>query len=391
MATTRSAPFASGLEPAFAETERLATIGRLASSVAHEFNNLLTSVLGYTDLVLAATPEEDRRRRDLLQIRTAAGNATELSRQMLSVSRRPRTAAAVLDLNQVLHEMRGLLKHALGEHNRLVLEPAATPALVRAERGPIEQMLLNLTVNARDAMPGGGRLRIDTAYDVPPDARACGLLPGAHVRLRLTDTGIGMTPEVRARAFEEHYTTKAPGAGAGLGLPIVEGIVLQCGGHVAITSELGRGTTVTIYLPPSREGIPPEPPAKTTMTSTPDTSTILLVEDNDQLRDLAEQSLVQRGYAVIPAAGAHEALRLADDRTSPIDLLLTDVVMPEMNGVDLGRHLSRRCPDLRVIYMSGYSDDSLRRLGIVDGPLPFLQKPFSTADLALRVREALTS
>src|SRR5881396_2639989 len=363
------------LEEQLAHSQRMEAVGRLAGGIAHDFNNVLTAVLGPIELLLLDEPPGRPHREELDIIRDAATRAKDLIRQLLAFSARQVLQPAVVDLNRLVRDVAKMLRRLIGED--IVLETALAPELgaVRVDAGQMEQVLVNLAVNARDAMPEGGRLTIKT------DNVDAG---GSQVLLHVSDSGVGMDEEVQAHLFEPFFTTKPRGKGSGLGLATVYGIVRQSGGHIAVDSAPGRGATFRIYLP--RVEAPLDPTDRPTPVTAPaaGSETILLVEDEHLVRLLARKVLERAGYRVLVAAGGAEALELAERYAGPIHLLLTDVVMPGMNGRALMRRLAPLRPDLRVLYMSGYADEAVAQHGVLDPGTAFLQKPFTPGGLADR-------
>ena len=374
------------LEAQFQQAAKMEAVGRLAGGIAHDFNNLLTVINGFSDLVLRDADETDPHRLPLTEIRAAGERAARLTQQLLAYSRKAMIEPKVLDLNALVGESVKLLR-LVGEDVIVaaVLDPAL--ARIRADRGQIEQVLLNLVVNARDAMPNGGRVTIETrtvalgADDWPDDPD---LKPGQYVRLTVADTGAGMTEPVRAKIFEPFFTTKGVGKGTGLGLAVVHGAMKQSGGYISVASEVGVGTTFTLLFP--AVSAPPEPAPEAPHLSAGGTETILLVEDEDAVRAITRLSLVGQGYRVIAVSSGAEAIRAAEEHAGAIDLLVTDVVMPEMGGRHLARVLHRHDPALRVVYMSGYTDEVVLHC---DRTEAFLQKPFSPQVLVSKVRDML--
>ena len=374
---------------------KMEAIGQLAGGVAHDFNNLLTVILGHSDLLLARLTADDPVRREIEQIRRAAERAAGLTRQLLAFSRKQVLQAIVLDVNHVVADIDGMLRRIIGEDIDLVTRLGREIVHVQADPGQIEQVIMNLAINARDAMPGGGRLIIETAQvvldesfcrDHPPTP------PGKYVMLALTDTGAGMDAETRAHLFEPFFTTKEKGKGTGLGLATVYGIVKQSGGYIWPESEPGKGASFRIYLPPADGPLDTSAPTIDAAARPGDGSeTILLVEDEPVVRELARTILEMNGYQVLDAGDIGEARRLCDGHPGPIHLMLTDVVMPEMSGRVLADSLVPTRPEMRVLYMSGHMDDAIARHGILLGSVPFLQKPFTPQGLAAKVREALDS
>jgi CheY-like chemotaxis protein len=376
------------------QTQRLEAIGRMAGGVAHDFNNLLSAILGYAGLLESGLGPEHPLLGDVEGVQLAADKAATLVRQLLAFSRRQVLQTQILDLNAVVGEMHRMLRRIIGEDIELVTVLEASPATVRADRMQLEQVVMNLAVNAADAMPDGGRLGVATE-DAELDAlqaRALGLPgPGRHVALTVSDTGIGMDAETRSSVFEPFFTTKAPGLGTGLGLATVYGIVLQSGGSIRVDSTPGRGSRFRILLP-RVEGEPAAGCASLPLEqrALPFASeTVLLVEDQEMLRSLARRVLESRGYTVLDAGYGDEALRLAEAHAGPIHLLLTDVVMPAMSGPELARRFAPLRPRARVLYVSGYSADERTLEQVGEGSVRFLPKPFTPDALASKVREVL--
>ena len=380
------------LEEQFRQAQKMEAFGQLAGGVAHDFNNLLTIINGYSDLLLQSLPAGDPSRELIAEIHKAGERSAGLTRQLLAFSRQQILAPRVLDLNEVVTDTEKMLRRLIGEDLRLAttLDPALWA--VRADAGQVEQVLMNLAVNARDAMPRGGRLTIETRnveldetyVRTHPDARA-----GPHVLLRVSDTGSGMPPEVRARIFEPFFTTKGPGKGTGLGLATVYGIVKQSGGHVAVDSEVGVGTTFHVYLPQVANAAGGSKTHRALRDPPRGTETILLVEDEDGVRVLTRRVLAGCGYTVLEAANGDEASRVASAHDGPIHLLVTDVVMPGVGGRAVTELVAERHPSVRVLFMSGYTDDAVIRHGVIREGVNFLQKPFSPAALAFKVRAVL--
>jgi len=383
------------------QSERLESLGQLVGGVAHDFNNLLNVITGYTGFIaeqVTSLAGEDPRMNavlaDVEQVRDAAGRAARLTRQLLIFARRDVMHPEVLDVNHVIGGIEQMLQRTLGEHVRLTVTPDPGLWPVRADRGQLEQVLVNLAINASDAMPGGGKITIDTENIVADEAYAAsrpGLKPGNFVRLRVSDTGTGMSRQVLARVFEPFYSTKARGRGTGLGLATVYGIVTQAGGYVQIYSEPGFGTTVTVMLPAvaAAAGLIAEPPAAAPARGRGET--ILLIEDEPSLWQLASRILTRSGYQVCPAASPADALREASDLRQPIDLLLTDVVMPDMLGNEVAARVRASRPGLPVLYMSGYAQTVLDSRGALDAHVDLLEKPFSEITVLSRVRQAIDS
>jgi PAS domain S-box-containing protein len=380
------------LEEQLLQAQKMEAIGRLAGGIAHDFNNLLTAVAGYTELLLAQLPEGDVRREHAEEIRLAGTRAAALTQQLLAFSRRQVLEPRVLDLNTVIADMERMLRRVIGED--IELTASLDPGLWRtkADPGQIEQSILNLVVNARDAMPRGGRLTIETG-NVEVDETFAGryvtVHAGPHVMLAVSDTGIGMNADLQARLFEPFFTTKERGKGTGLGLSTTYGIVKQSGGSIWVYSEPGHGSTFKIYLPRCEEPLDVKEPAPSAATPLTGSETILLVEDEPEVRRLAEKLLRMRGYEVIAAGSPAEAIALTRHREASIAILVTDVIMPGMNGRELARALAPSRPRMRVLYMSGYTDAAITQQGILDPGTAFLAKPFTPDALARKVREVL--
>ncbi|MEO7085766.1 MAG: PAS domain S-box protein [Gemmatimonadaceae bacterium] len=379
------------LEEQFHQAQKMEAIGRLAGGVAHDFNNLLTVILGFCELLLADSAPDSPARADLEEIHKAGSSAAGLTRQLLAFSRKQIIEPTLLDLNEVLGNIQGMLVRLIGEDVQVVLSLGSELAHVRADRGQIEQVVVNLAVNARDAMPHGGTLRIETA-NVELDehyAKAhAGVKPGRYVALVVSDTGTGMTPEVQARLFEPFFTTKEPGKGTGLGMATVYGIVSRNEGSVGVYSELGKGSSFRVYLPRDEDTATVDVRPPVIARPRVETGTVLVVEDEAGLRDLATRILERQGYTVLVAANADDAHRVFEQNPS-INLLLTDVVMPGASGPELTRQLVQQRPELKVIYMSGYTEDAIVQRGVLTPGIIFLNKPFTSDALAAKVREVL--
>jgi two-component system cell cycle sensor histidine kinase/response regulator CckA len=376
------------MEERLVESEKLEAIGRLAGGVAHDFNNLLTVISGYAEVLRDDVGERD----SLTQIERAAEQASSLTRQLLAFSRRQVLNPEPVDVNEIVLQMQSMLERIIGDDVRVAISLAPGIASVEADRAQIERIVLNLAANARDAMPHGGQLTIETALvelDDDYEATHGDVEPGPHVLLAMSDTGTGMSEQVRRHLFEPFFTTKGAGEGTGLGLATVFGVVKQSGGAIYVYSEEGRGTTFKIYLPvagaePRTNGAAPaEPPARR------GTETIVVVEDDESVRELVRLMLRGRGYDVLAAPDGESAARLCAEHPGGVDLLLTDVVMPELNGRVLAERLGALFPSLRVLFMSGYSDEAVVRHGMLRPNTAFLEKPFSEAALARKVREVL--
>jgi two-component system, cell cycle sensor histidine kinase and response regulator CckA len=373
------------------QAQKMEAVGRLAGGVAHDFNNVLSVILGYGELILVDLTDTARVREDLEEIRKAASRAAGLTHQLLLFSRQQVTEPKVLDLREILASMDKMLRRILGADVELVSVTSKAVGRVKVDPSHIEQVILNLVVNARDAMPTGGKLTIETCNVDLDEDHALSHLPtkaGPHVMLAVTDTGVGMDRETQTRIFEPFFTTKEVGKGTGLGLSIVFGIAQQAGGSVWVYSEPGKGTTFKVYLPRVegevdvlRTPVSPE--------NLRGTETILLVEDEEQVRAVVLNILRRQGYHVLPARDGAEALLLCERHSQPIDLLVTDVVMPRMSGPELARRLAAARPAMKVLCMSGYTDDSIVRHGVLAAGVAFIQKPLTLQALAKKVREVL--
>jgi two-component system, cell cycle sensor histidine kinase and response regulator CckA len=381
------------LEDQFRQAQKMEAVGRLAGGVAHDFNNLLSVILSYSELSLGTLRPGDPLRSDLEEIKRAGVRAADLTRQLLAFSRKQVLAPRVVCLGEIVAAMKSMLSRLLGEGISLtVLEPDLL-GRVLVDPTQVEQVVMNLAVNARDAMPDGGRLTIgasNVSVEEELPGKPANVPPGRYVMLAVTDTGEGMTEEVRERIFEPFFTTKESGKGTGLGLATVFGIVQQSGGFVNVYSELGRGTTFKVYLPRTdrvAESMSDAPGASVSGGS----ETILLVEDEEQVRTVACTILRRHGYNVIEAANGGEALMLANDFPSTIALLLTDVVMPRIGGRRLAEELATQRPAMKVLFASGYTDDAILQHGVLESGVPFIQKPFTPQALLRKVREVLDS
>jgi PAS domain S-box-containing protein len=378
------------LEERLRQSQKMEAVGRLAGGIAHDFNNLLTVIMGYSGS-LRDRLKEDETREQARRICQAADNAAALTRQLLAFSRMQLLQAKVLNLNSLVTNLDKMLRRLIVEDIELVTRTTPDLRQVKADPGQMEQVVMNLVVNARDAMPQGGRITIETAnvdLDENYAATHAAVTPGPYVMLAVTDTGEGMTPETQAQIFDPFFTTKEMGRGTGLGLSTVYGIVKQSGGHIWVYSEVDHGTTFKIYLPETTEVAQPaaEPP---TITSTRGSETVLLVEDDLQVRELTRTVLAGCGYSVLAPKDAGAALAMAEQHVMTIRLLLTDVVMPGMNGRELARQLVERNPRIKVLYMSGYTEYTIGRHGVLEPGTYFLQKPFTPAALGSKVREIL--
>jgi signal transduction histidine kinase/ActR/RegA family two-component response regulator len=369
------------------QAQKMEAIGRLAGGVAHDFNNLLTVITGFCGLLLDRLAPDDPSRHDVEQIAEAGERAVAVTGQLLAFSRRQLLQPQPVDLNTVVAETEGMLRRLIGEDVALVTRLQAGVGIVYAEPGQIEQIIVNLVVNARDAMPAGGRIEIATGLLELGPGNSLGLSGGAFATLTVSDGGVGMDSETRSRIFEPFFTTKEAGKGTGLGLATVYGIVAQSGGGIAVESAPGEGTTFIVYLPvPTPREVASPVPDVVELTGS---HTILLAEDEDIVRELVTAILEQRGYNVLAAADGEGALSVAAAFPERIDLLVTDVVMPRRGGRELATALVTERPEVKVLFMSGYTDDAAIRRDVLDVGIPFLQKPFSADELAEAVMVAL--
>ena len=379
------------LEEQFQQAQKMEAIGRLAGGVAHDFNNLLTVILGNCELLRADLKPDDLHQMDVGEIQRAALSAASLTQQLLAFSRKEIIQPTLLNLNDVVTGMRVMVGRLIGEDVKIMLGLRSDVAPVMADRGQVEQIILNLSVNARDAMPRGGTLTIETAnveLDENYTRTHLAVRSGAYVRLTVTDTGTGMTPEVQARLFEPFFTTKEVGRGTGLGLATVFGVVNRSGGTVNVYSELGRGTSFNVYFP--KAGTEAIVAAVTTLVAHPTggSETVLVVEDSDALRGLTKKLLERQGFTVLVASNSAEAIQTVEANPA-IDLLLSDVVMPGASGPELAEILAKLHPGLKVVYMSGYTEDTIVHLGVLNPGIAFLHKPFTADALGRKIREAL--
>ncbi len=380
------------LEEQFRQAQKMEAVGRLAGGVAHDFNNLLTVITGYSDLLLAGRDLKDSQRTALEEIRRSAERGGALTHQLLSFSRRQPLEPRTIHVNQLIMQVEKMLRRLIGEDIELVTLPAASQDVVEADAGRLEQVIMNLVVNARDAMPKGGQLTLETGsihLHEAFSAKQLGVKPGQYVTLSVIDTGIGMDEETLAHVFEPFFTTKSAGRGTGLGLATAYGIIRQSGGAITFFSEPGKGTTARIFLPMAEEKtrVPAESAEASTLLS--GAETILLVEDEARVRKLIVGVLKGRGYKVIEATRGKEAIRLCKEHKGAIDLAVVDVVMPEMSGPELMQQLAPLCPGMRLLYISGYTDEAIVHHGIQESGAAFLQKPFLPDVLVRMVREIL--
>jgi PAS domain S-box-containing protein len=380
------------LEEQLRQSQKMEAIGQLAGGVAHDFNNLLTAINGYSSLALQRLEDGHPIRSYLEEVKKAGDRATNLTRQLLAFGRKQILQPLAINLNGVVADMNKMLRHLIGEDIVLTAKLDAGVGKVMADPGQIEQVLVNLIVNARDAMPRGGNLTIETRnveLDEQYGSKHVGVAPGKYVLLAVSDTGEGMSEEVRQRVFEPFFTTKEKGKGTGLGLSTVYGIVKQSGGNVWIYSEPGRGTTFKVYLPQAESETRELGEKVVEAAPCGGSETILLVEDEEVVRGLARRILEQAGYSVVEASKGDEALRFCAEHAAEVDLLLTDVVMPEMSGKELADRLKPKYPELKMLFMSGYTDEAIVHHGVLDSSVEFIQKPFTPAALVTKVREVL--
>jgi PAS domain S-box-containing protein len=380
------------LEEQFRQAQKMEAVGRLAGGVAHDFNNLLTVINGFSEMVFSSLQRDDPSRELLAEIRKAGERAATLTGQLLVFSRKQILQPQVVDLNLLLADLLKLLKRLLGEDIEFTLTPGPALGLAKIDPGQFEQAIINLAVNARDAMPQGGRLVIETRNTELDTAFALGrteVKPGRYVLVSVRDTGHGMDEATKARIFEPFFTTKEPGKGTGLGLAMVYGFVKQSGGHIEVQSTPGQGSTFEVYLPRAAETTPASKSSPDMLVAPKGTETILLVEDEDSLRNLSRLILQASGYTVLEARDGQEAIWVAEQHSASIHLLVTDVVMPRMSGRQLADMLAQTRPDLAVLYMSGYTDEAVLRHGVFEAGVAFLQKPFTPIGLARKVREVL--
>jgi len=380
------------MDQQYRQLQKMDAMGQLTAGVAHDFNNLLTAINGFAELLQLQSRPGDAAHDMAGKILDAGRHGADLVHQLLTFSRKQVVRPQLVDLNQIVADMGKMLPRIIGEHIDLTTSPAPDLWPVKVDRAQVEQVIVNLAVNARDAMPDGGKLTIETANVVLDQGYVAAHLqaePGDHVLLAVSDTGVGMTPEVKAHLFEPFFTTKEHGQGTGLGLATVYGIVKQSGGNIWVYSEEGVGTTFKIYLPRTRETAPAARPSQPDDRVPFGNETILLVEDNAGVRDLARLLLQRQGYTVLAAEDGAQALRMAERHSGSINLVLSDLVLPGMSGVSLSEQLSRRRPNLRTLFMSGYTEKAVAHHNTPGSGSAFLQKPFSSLELARKVRSIL--
>ena len=385
----------ASLEEQLRQSQKLEAIGRLAGGIAHDFNNILTAIMGYSALLQSALDKGDPKQQEVEEIKKAVRRASSLIQQLLAFSRRQVLQLRVMDLNAVLKNIQQLLQRLIGEDTELILLPTPELGHVKADPGQIEQVLMNLALNARDAMPKGGKVTIRTANVMVDETFARRHLiahPGPYIMLSVTDTGSGMDEETQAHIFEPFFTTKEQGKGTGLGLATVYGIVKQSGGSIFVYSEPGKGATCQIYLPRVDEPVTVIDSVNSTIEPPHGSETILLVEDEQPVRELVRKVLERNGYRILEARHGDEAIKIcAQHNGGEISLLVTDVVMPRMSGREVAERLQVSHPKMKVLYLSGYTDDAVVRHGVLQSMTAFLQKPFTPDALAHKVREVLDS
>ncbi|HEX9441311.1 MAG TPA: PAS domain S-box protein [Roseiflexaceae bacterium] len=395
VAVSRDVTERKQLESQFLQAQKMESVGRLAGGVAHDFNNLLTAIVGNLELALDTLPPDHVARADLEEIQKAADRAAGLTRQLLAFARKQPIEPQLINLNDLIGDMDRLLQRLIGADIELITLPAADLGQIKADPGQIAQVIVNLAINARDAMPEGGKLTIETRNIVLAQSYArqhVGVTPGPYVLLAISDTGSGMDEETQRRIFEPFFTTKEKGRGTGLGLATCYGIVKQHGGHIWPYSEVGHGSTFRIYLPQVDEPVEARTRPDALGTLSHGTETVLLAEDESAVRALAARALRERGYTVLEAADGDEALRLAREHgDATIDLLLTDLVMPHLSGRALVEQVAGIYPGVKVLFISGYADNAVVHHGRIDAGVEFLHKPFSPSVLARKVREVLDS
>jgi signal transduction histidine kinase len=374
------------------QSQKIETVGKLAGGIAHEFNSIMTAIIGQSEMMLNDLPSGSPHGRAAQEIGKAAGRAAGLTRQLLAYGRKQMLRLEILDLNKIVLGMDHILRHLMGQDTDVRIVAGPGPKIIKADIGQIEQVIMNIAMNAADVMPNGGKLTVETSDVVLEQDyvnRVPDLKPGPYVMLAITDTGAGMSDEVKRRVFEPFFTTKDVGKGTGLGLATCHGIVKQCNGHIAVYSELGRGATFKIYLP-TAEGqavaVPPPPSSDTPRGS----ETILMVEDDPDLREMAQELLRRLGYTVLAAADGLEALNLAHkEGVGHIDLLFTDVVMPHMSGKELSDRIRSLFPRTKILFTSAYTQNAIVHQGVLDEGVILLQKPFTPSGLAQKIRELL--
>jgi PAS domain S-box-containing protein len=382
----------AALQEQLRESQKMEAIGRLAGGIAHDFNNLLTVIKGYSQLSLMELKEGDPLKGNIEEIQKGSQRAADLTRQLLAFSRRQVMEMKVLDLNTLLRDLDKMLRRIIGEDIELTTLLANDLGRVKIDPGQIEQVIMNLAVNAKDAMPSGGKLTIETANAVLDESYArnhADVKPGRYVMFSVSDTGVGMTPEVRERLFEPFFTTKQKGRGTGLGLSTVYGIVKQSGGNIWVYSEPGHGTTFKIYLSRVDEPLEQLREKTTREELLRGSETVLVVEDEEKVRQLTVEILGKQGYSVLDASQGDDALAISEKHKGPIHLILVDVVMPGISGTELTKRLAFLRPETKILYMSGYTDNAIVHHGVLEKGVNYIQKPFTIDELTRKVREAL--
>jgi len=380
------------MEAQLIQSQKLEAVGRLTGGIAHDFNNILTTIIGNADIMVTALPKDDPMRGGLEQIRAAGDRAASLTHQLLAFSRKQILQPVVISLNETVYNMDKMLRRIIGEDIELRTILAPDLGLVEADMSQIEQVIMNLAVNARDAMPEGGKLTIETAnveLDKGYTDNHIAVIPGPYVMLSVSDTGAGMTEKVREQVFDPFFTTKKKGKGTGLGLSMVYGIVKQSKGNIWVYSEPGKGATFKVYLPRVEKPISAEEKKEKKAVAVTGSETILIVEDDDMVRNFATRVLKGLGYTILSAADGKEAISISGDHQGPIHLILTDVVMPGMSGPAVEETLRVSRPGIKALYMSGYTDNAIVHHGVLDKGKVFLQKPFTPDSLGRKVRERL--
>jgi CheY-like chemotaxis protein len=380
------------LEAQLRQAQKMEAVGQLAGGIAHDFNNLLGVIIGWSEVFEERLSQSDPLRPKAEQIKKAGQRAAALTRQLLAFSRKQVLEPKILDLNTVVTDTLKMLQRLIGDDIELATIPALELGRVKADQGQIGQVIMNLAVNARDAMPQGGKLTMTIANAEMDDVsirQHPGAVPGSYVKLAVSDTGCGMDHETQARIFEPFFTTKELGKGTGLGLSTVYGIVKQSGGYISVYSELGRGTTFKIYLPRIEQSVTQGAFSKNIKEPVRGWEIILLVEDAPSLRELARELLEDNGYTVLEAGNGADAIQVAERYGKTIHLLLTDVVMPGMDGGKLAERMTHSHPGIKVLYMSGYTDDAIVHHGVLDSGVALLQKPFTRESLTRKVRDVL--
>jgi signal transduction histidine kinase len=383
------------LEELFIQSQKMEVVGQLASGVAHDFNNILAVIMGYSDLILSQLNPEHDLHKCASEIQHAAERASKLTKQLLLFSRKQAVQPTALDLNEVLKSLDKILRKLIDENIEMRFVLGNPIGCIKADSGHVGQMLMNLVVNARDAMPNGGRLTIETHNVTLAEnytSTRPEIIPGDYVMLAVSDTGCGMTDEVKQHLFEAFFTTKPKGKGTGLGLTTCQSIIRQCGGHIGVYSEPDKGTTFKVYFPLSEQASHDTASPAPAVPLPRGTETLLVVEDEPSLRQLAQGVLAAHGYEVLVAANGHEGLRVVrEHKGRPIRLAITDVIMPQMGGKVMAEWLKSSYPDLKILFTSGYTDDAIVHHGVLDPGVPFLSKPYSPATLTRKVRETLDS